>query len=231
VTVEGSDGLVADRLFWPMLSQQMGFHYGANFPLEGDGTYEVRVAVGGVGLRRFGAFEGRFGEPGTAAVSFEYSERDRNDLPYTLLSDRQGDRGALEVMTMGEAPVGRTPDSLPGAPLGMGSLDDVQLRATRVTADRFGGDPYLAVVAETPFNGVVLPRMGLSARVATGDGDVETDLRPALDPALGFHYGASVPDLTADGTVTVTVGTPPVVARHEGYETAFLETGTVPLER
>jgi hypothetical protein len=231
VEVYRDGSLVTQETIYRMLSQQMGFHYGANFPLDGDGTYEVRVAVGGVGLRRFGGFEGRFGDPGTASVSFEYSERARNDLPYTLLSDRQGERGALEAMAMGGNPVGRTPESLPGTPLGTGSLDDAQFRAARVADSRLGGDPYLAVVAETPFNRFVLPRMGLSARVGTGDGAAETDLRPALDPALGFHYGASVPGLTADSDVSVTVETPSVVARHEGYETAFLGTGSVALAR
>jgi len=250
VEVYRDDSLVTQEVIYRMLSQRMGFHYGANFPLDGDGTYEVRVAVGGASLRRTGAFEGRFGDPGTARVAFEYSERDRNDLPYELLPDRQGAAGALSPMEMGMGmggdstdgngssstggtsgmamPVGRAPD-LPGDALGRGAVDDAVLVAARVDADRFGPDPYLAVSARTPYNRFVVPRMGLSARVA--DAGFAGDLAPALDPDLGFHYGASVPDLAADATVEATVEAPSTAARHEGYETAFLETGTVTLER
>jgi hypothetical protein len=125
-------------------------------------------------------------------------------------------------------PVGRAPE-LPGDPLGRGAVDDAVLVAARVDADRFGADPYLAVSARTPYNRYAIPRMGLSARVA--DAGFEDDLAPTLDPALGFHYGASVPGLAADATVEATVSTPATVARHEGYESAFLETGTVTLAR
>jgi uncharacterized protein involved in high-affinity Fe2+ transport len=258
VEVYRDGSLVTQEVIYRMLSQRMGFHYGANFPLDGDGTYEVRVSVGGASLRRTGAFEGRFADPGTARVPFEFSERERNDLPYELLPDRQGSAGALSPMEMGTGmdggtdddgstdgdgssgeggaggmdgmatPVGRAP-ALPGDSLGRGAVDDAVLVAARVDAARFGPEPYLAVSARTPYNRFVVPRMGLSARLP--DAGFEGDLAPTLDPELGFHYGASVPDLAADATVEATVGSPSTVARHEGYETAFLETGTVTLER
>jgi len=223
VEVYRDGDLVTQEVIYRMLSQQMGFHYGANFPLDGDGSYEVRVSIAGVDLPRFGAFEGRFAEPGTASVAFDYSERDRNDLSYRLLEDEQGQTGALSGMEMAG---GIAPD-LPGDALGRGTVDDVRLVAARVTADRFGDAPYLAVSARTPYNRYVVPRMGLSASVP--EAGFEGRLSPALDPELGFHYGAAVEGLAPDASVTATVDVPSTVARHEGYETAFLETGSVEL--
>jgi len=50
-----------------------------------------------------------------------------------------------------------------------------------------------------------------------------------MDSKLGYHYGTPVPSLADDDQVTVTILTPPQVARHEGYETAFVETPPVSL--
>ncbi|MDX1748477.1 MAG: hypothetical protein R3324_21300, partial [Halobacteriales archaeon] len=54
-------------------------------------------------------------------------------------------------------------------------------------------------------------------------------LQATLDPDLGYHYGAAVPSLSSGDSVTVTVDGPPQVARHEGYEMAFLEMPPVTL--
>jgi hypothetical protein len=53
-------------------------------------------------------------------------------------------------------------------------------------------------------------------------------LTRTLDPDLGFHYGAPVA-LESGDEVTLSVSTPPQVARHEGYERAFLEMPDVTL--
>jgi hypothetical protein len=113
--------------------------------------------------------------------------------------------------------------------LGEATLGDLVFRGYAVTADRFGDDPYLVVTAATPYNDLVVPGMSLTAQVP-GDGRsaFAGRLSPALDAELGFHYGAPVSGETID-EVELTVEIPPQVARHEGYETAFLETGTVPL--
>ena len=42
---DGSGNLVTEEVIYAMLSQRMGFHYGANFGLDGDGSYEVTVSV------------------------------------------------------------------------------------------------------------------------------------------------------------------------------------------
>jgi len=49
-------------------------------------------------------------------------------------------------------------------------------------------------------------------------------LTRTLDPELGYHYGAALPESLASGDeLTLTVDTPPQLARHEGYERAFLQ--------
>lgn len=44
------------EVIYPMLSQRMSFHYGGNFTLDGEGTYTVRVSVGGMSTKRTGTF-------------------------------------------------------------------------------------------------------------------------------------------------------------------------------
>jgi hypothetical protein len=66
---------------------------------------------------------------------------------------------------------------------------------------------------------MVLPAMGLTATVA-GE---EHRLVRTVDPELGYHYGVAVADVDREPELTLTTTTPPQVARHEGYETAFVE--------
>ncbi|WP_191965870.1 MULTISPECIES: iron transporter [Haloferax] len=230
VELSRDDELVSEEVIYAMLSQRMGFHYGANFGLGGDGTYEVRVNVGATSLNRFGELAGRFESPASATLDFEFTERDRDDIPYTMLDDKKGDPGAVKPMEMEMVPLGRAPETLPGDRLGSGMASGLRLVGTAISEPRFGEDTYLAISAQTPYNRLVVPRMGLSATVS-GGGLVRFDdrLEPGLDPELGFHYGATVPSLSADDTVEVLVDTPPQVARHEGYETAFLEFDTTRL--
>ncbi|RDI71400.1 iron transporter [Halopelagius longus] len=229
ITRDGS--LVSEEVIYPMLSQRMGFHYGANFPLDGDGTYEVRVSVGGIDAARFGALAGEFEDGAAGTVEFEFSTRDLNDIPYKLLEDKQGQRGALRPMEMEMemVPTGDAPDSLPGTSLGRGTSGDAAFVGSVVEADRFGEDPYLVVSARTPHNALTIPGMALSAE-ADGGETYSGRLTPGLDPELGFHYGASAAGLSGDADATVSVDVPPQVARHEGYETAFLDTGTFELQ-
>jgi len=233
IEISTDEGLVSQEVVYPMLSQQMGFHYGANFPLDGNDVYDVRVSVGATSVERLGSLSDRLDEPATATVSFDYREAARNEIDYTVFEEsRQGQRDAVPPMSMEMTPVGRVPDpdSVAGDPLGQATIGDLVLRGYAVEADRFGDDPYLVVTAGTPYNDLVVPGMSLSARVP-GDGRAAFAgrLDPALDPELGFHYGATAPGLAGDDEVELDVEIPPQVARHEGYETAFLETGTVVL--
>ena len=216
VTRDGS--LVSQAVVYPMLSQRMGVHYGTNVPLPGDGDYEVTVRVGGTSVRRYGALAGLAGDPATATVPFAYRAAERDDIDDEQF-DRAGARDAVPPASTAALPDGRVPASLPGDRRWRGSLGDARFVALVLDADRFGGS-YLAVSAQTPYNRLPIPGFGLSARV---DGD-ETRLRPALDPELGAHYGARL-DHPTDARLTVDV--PAQVARHEGYETAFLATGAL----
>ena len=231
VTVEltSDDELVYQEVVYPMFSQRMGVHYGDNVPLDGDDIYTANVTVAGVPFERFGSFEGKFEQAVTAEIEFDYREGQRNDIPYELLEDRQGERGALPAMDM-MMPTGVAPDSLPGEAIGEGTTEseDVTFRAQAAGDDRFGDTPYLLVSPKTRYNGFVVPGMALSATVERdGETVFDGELSPGLDPEAGLHYGAPVEGLSADDSVTVTVDVPPLLARHEGYETAFFDIGDV----
>jgi len=242
MAVERDGDLVAQETVYRMLSQRMGFHYGANFPLDGDGTYDVQVTVGAVdeSPRLTGAFEGSFAEPRTASVPFEYTQAERDDIAFENTEDRAGERAATDAMSMGTFPNAVAPSegALPGRTLGTGSHADAEFVATLSTdafADRMGAgddEAYLLVSPRTPHNRMVLPRMGLSATVDSDGTTFDGRLTPTLDHEADYHYGAVVPATDPDTTgVTVSVETPPQVARHEGYETAFLDSGTASLTR
>jgi hypothetical protein len=221
--------LVGQEVVYPMLSQPMGFHYGGNFTLSGDGTYRVRVSVAGASLRRTGTLRGRFGTPASATVSLEYSRDRRDALSVERTPDRAGTPAAVDPREM---PVPRSvapaPATLPGRLLGTTRVGEAVLSLTLLDDPPAGVDtpgPYLAVSARTPYNRTVLPRMGVAATVA-GE---RHRLDRTLDPQLGYHYGTTVTGVAAGDRVVVDVETPPQVARHEGYETAFRSGGTATL--
>jgi len=218
---------VYEEVVYPMLAQRMGSHYGDNASVGGEGVHELEVTVGGFdGLARFGAFEGRFDAASTATMEWEYSEAERNKIPYKVLEEKQGTRGALPTMET-DRPMGVAPESLPGEALGETGTGDLRVVGRVVEADRFGSEPYLLLSPRTRYHGFLVPGMGLSATVEGGTFD--GNLAPGLDPEAGYHYGASVPGLAAGDTVEVRVDTPPTVARHEGYETAFFDLGPATL--
>ena len=59
--------------------------------------------------------------------------------------------------------------------------------------------------------------MGVAATV---DGERHR-LERTLDPRLGYHYGTTVAGVESSDRLRLATETPPQVARHEGYETAF----------
>jgi hypothetical protein len=209
-----------------MLSQPMGFHYGANFALDGDGDYTVRLAVGAVSTRRTGAFGDRFDAPATIEVPFEYRRSAREEISYRTV-ERAGERGAVEPMGMETLPDSSVPEpsALPGTVVGTATSGDAVLVATVLDAPPTGVDgdgAYLAVSARTPYNRIVLPAMGLSARLEReGTAAFEGELVRTLDPDLSYHYGAVVGAVRNGDELTLTPTIPPQTARHEGYETAF----------
>ena len=233
ITREGE--LVSQEVIYPMLSQRMGFHYGGNFGLEGDGDYLARVSVGGLGIRRTGAFDGRFDDPATVEIPFPFTEAQRRRITVREL-DAYGRRGAVRPAETGmPQAVAPAESALPGRPLGAARSDDARLATTVLDAPPEGIDadgPYLAASARTPYNRLVLPAMALEATLARDGGTVfEGALVRTLDPDLGYHYGAALGGTAVESgdELALTPTLPPQVARHEGYERAFLEMEPVTL--
>ncbi|WP_255149888.1 iron transporter [Halorarius halobius] len=226
VTVRRDGDLLAQEAVYAMLSQRLGFHYGDNFALDGDGTYEVEVSVGGLQMRTTGAFVGRFGDPASTTFTFDYARRDRNDLA-TSRPEGAGAAGAMSPADLPGVPNARAPERLPGDRLGAPTVDDAVLETVLLrgeAAARFDADRYLAVSPRTPYNRMLLPAMGLRVRlVRDGGTSFERILARTLDPDLAYHYGTAVPEFRSGDELVVETLTPPQVARHEGYETAFVE--------
>jgi hypothetical protein len=219
--------LVSQEAIYPMLSQPMGFHYGANFGLDGEGTYDVRLSVGAVSTRRTGGFVGRFTDPATVDIPFEYSESAKNELSFEQFDEAVATPGAVDPMSMEMIPDSFAPleSNLPGTVLGAGTSNDARLVVTALESPPAGVDgegAYLAVSARTRYNRMVIPAMGLSGSL-TRDGRTVYEGRFArtLDPELGYHYGAVVDGVESDDELTLSVDVQPQTARHEGYETAF----------
>ena len=234
VSVELERGeFLAQEVIYPMLSQPMGFHYGGNFGLDGDGTYTTNVSIGGISARTTGAFDGRFESAETAEMSVEFTEETRARVGSTPI-EQAGEPGALAPReTSYPKSMAPAPEELPGTVRGTAAIDDAYLVVTDLTsAERVGRpeDAYLAVSARTRYNGYELSGMALDATLER-DGETisEGALVRTLSPDLGYHYGAAVPSVEAGDDLTLSVRTPPQVARHEGYETAFLDTASVTL--
>ncbi|MEZ3117329.1 iron transporter [Halobaculum sp. MBLA0147] len=227
VEITRDDALVSQETIYPMLSQPMGFHYGANFGLEGDGTYQVRLNVGGVRTRKTGGFVGRFESATTATIDFDYERAVRDEISFERLGDRAGARGAVDPMQMEMLPSSTAPteSALPGRVVGRASSDDVVFLVTVLDSPPAGIDAdgqYLAVSARTPYNRMVIPAMALRGTL-TRDGEsvFDGELVRTIDPDLNYHYGAVVDEVTAGDELTVQPRVQPQTARHEGFETAF----------
>ncbi|MFC7156024.1 iron transporter [Halomarina halobia] len=233
------DGVVVtEEVLYPMLSQTMGFHYGANVVLPGDGTYDARVRIGGLSIRRTGAFRDRFAASASAQLPLAFTDRTRERVA-TRPIEQGGDPGALAPMDTGlPQSVAPDPGGLPGALLGTGESGDAVFAATALDAPPAGlagdgGGRYLVLSPRSRYNRFLLPAMGLRGTLSRGDETVfEGDLVRTFDPDLGYHYGATVPEVRAADRLRVEVTTPPQTARHEGYERAFLDLdpATVALE-
>jgi len=224
------DDLVTQEVTYPMLSQRMGFHYGANFEVPEFGEYVARVNFEGLGsTRAVGALEGKYDASSTIEIPFEWSESVADAFSVRDV-DAGGQAGAVRPMGSMDAPMGRlpAPDALPGAVLGSKVADGATLVVGRVDdGGRFADGDYLYVSARTRYNGYVVPMMGLEATVTRGGETVFDDrLAPTIDPEAGYHYGAAVDGLESGDEVAVYATAPAQVARHEGYERAFRQLGS-----
>lgn len=237
IRVSKDGELVDQRAPWPMISQTMGFHFGDNVPLTENGTYTVDVDLNPINVEKTGEFEGRFEDSATATFEFEYNDNVRRQLVdgiKYLDEERWGQQGALEPMMQNHSgggdghdgdmsgssmPVSALPhaDTYPGQDLGTAKSGGAAFVLRYTETSRFvaeGG--YLIVSPRTPHNRIPLPDMALSISGAS-----EAELTQTLDDEIGLHYGTAV-DLTAGDELQLTVETPPQLARHAGYETAFI---------
>ena len=161
--VDADGELVHGDTPWSMLSQRMGFHYGDNVRLPGEGAYTARMSVGPVTTRRTGDLEGRLEPLSTLEVDFEYARSDIHDLSLNLTDeDERGALGALPLMDHGDHddhdghsdhddhdnhdddhndhhPTSRGPaiDTLPGTVLGTETTGDAAISAVVTDLERF----------------------------------------------------------------------------------------------
>ncbi|MHC3438081.1 iron transporter [Natrialbaceae archaeon A-gly3] len=117
-------------------------------------------------------------------------------------------------------------EDLPGTHCGTERTGDAKLSLleTENAPVAEDGESYLVVTTRTPYNDVILPFTSLSVSLERG-GEVVFENEPlteSLHHDFGHHYGMAA-DLEDGDELTVSVGSPPGVARHDGYETAFFE--------
>lgn len=225
VVIAESDSVVSDRIFWPMLSQRMGFHYGDNVQLDGDGRYSIRVDVPPTSDVTVGPLSDRPDGYESFQFDFRFRRADLEELGITnVAADRAGSRAALSPMTGGPGPTGADNGELPGRSLGTEQSDEMALTASIVFETP--GPPALLLTARTPYNKFPIPLAGPVASV----GGSTHRLRAAIDPEFGMHYRLPLADSTLPARIQVEIPTPPQVARHEGYETAFMAPEPVTFE-
>lgn len=134
--------------------------------------------------------------------------------------DGQDDHGSHEMGFSALPPA----DSYPGRALGEPTSGDARFVVRYLSATHLSEEGYLLVSPRTPYNRVPLADMALSV-----SGAVEGKLTQTLDSDLGHHYGLEA-SLSAGDSVEILVESPPQVARHQGYETAFLEMPSTTVE-
>jgi hypothetical protein len=215
---------------WPMLSQPMGFHFGDNVQLGGDGTYQVEVRIGSPSTRRTGSLADNQGQA-SFTFEFDFQQSTLEEVMYQdIPSEKEGTKGAVDPMSMEMMPSTQVPEegALPGTVRGTATSGDAPFVVTTLSdATPFGGDEsetYLAVSPRTPYNRFMLPLMSLSGTLTRGDETIyDGILQSTIDPDLSYHYGAVISSIESGDELTIAVDSPPQTARHEGYETAFFE--------
>jgi len=227
---------------WPMISQRMGFHFGDNVPFPAEGTYTIDVQMGPINARKTGSFDGRFDDTVSTSFELEFSQQRREQVLNggSFLDESEwGEPGAVPMMgegggdgSDGGMDMSMVPDmslppaaEYPGRDLGTHTSDDAVFVVRYLENSRLAnGEGYLFLSARTPHNRVPLPEMAISV-----EGDVEGSLTQTLDSDLGHHYGLPA-TLSAGDSFEVVISSPPQVARHRGYETAFLEMDPISVE-
>lgn len=149
---------------------------------------------------------------------------DHAAVPYSALPPVEAFPGTILVEPGTESTPSDTRD--------LSNSGDARFLTTLLESDHrlaSDGERYLLVSVRTPYNRVPLPDASLLARFERGEEDLERRLEQRLDGEFGLHYGADAPTVEPGETVTIEVESPPQVARHQGYETAFLEMSPIEL--
>jgi hypothetical protein len=214
---------------WPMLSQPMGFHFGDNVAVSGEATYRFEVTVNRAQSVLTDDLADVFTE-NTFTFEQEFRPSVSADLGFESTGDAAGTAGAIEPMDMEMLTIPQQP-AFDQIRLGLTEpqfTDDIGV-AIGVHDDpgalRFDtGTAALIAATQSRYNRYPLGFSGLSARV-TRDGDevFADDLTSAVSGDLGHYYGAGSPALQTGDTVEIEFTTPPQLARHRGYEQAFLD--------
>jgi hypothetical protein len=144
---------------WPMISQPMGFHFGDNVKLDGDGTYQVEVRIGSPSTRRTGSLADNQGQA-SFTFEFEFQQSTLEEIMYRdIPSDQEATEGAVDSMSMEMVPWPASTqvpneDTLPGTVRGSATSGDAAFIVTTLSdATPFGGgenETYLAVSPRTP---------------------------------------------------------------------------------
>ena len=245
ISIRRDSELITQEVAYPMISQQMGLHYGSNYSLDGEGEYTADVTIGGMSLRRTGSFTDAFGSVKTATFPFTFQTDEIYDISIGQPKNG-GTSGAIDPVSMNGVPTGRTSliDTIPDHHIGTRVADDAHFDVFIMTdtdinrqSNNNPDTPYLAVSARTPYNNIILPMMQIDATISQHDESIATKtLTRTLDPTLGYHYGTSIPDfihqsntMSNEFTLEITTAIPPQIARHDGYETAFMNMNPVSL--
>ncbi|TYL40719.1 hypothetical protein CV102_02370 [Natronococcus pandeyae] len=95
---------VDERTLWPMLSQRMGFHYGDNVPLDGDGRYVATVRLEPTSAAVADGLDDHLESATTVDLEFEHAADEIEGLGRRLIDkdEGRGDPGAVEPMGGGE---------------------------------------------------------------------------------------------------------------------------------
>ncbi|MEF8814461.1 MAG: hypothetical protein V5A55_11670 [Halovenus sp.] len=213
---------VTERAFWPMLSQQMGFHFGDNVQFPSQDEYTLVVDIGTTSVEGNGGLEDTFGEAGTVSFDFRFYRTIRNEIGVSGPLDGRGEQDALAPMGMFPLSVAPSEDNLPGRVIGESTSGDAVFL---VTATDTADGTYVTVSPRTPYNRYVLPMMAQSMTVERNGATLfEGPLSAAIGPDRGYHYRALLERHVESGDeLIISVDAPPQVGRHVGYETAFLE--------
>jgi hypothetical protein len=224
----GGSTVFSNKNLWSMLSQNMGVHFGDNVELDGDGMYDATIDFGPVDTRLAGALADRPTGQQSVSIEMPFDQETLESVSYERLEDRKGERDAVDPMSMEMRPSGQAPpkDGLPGTVRAEGESGDATFLVTTldsVPAGVDGDGTYFAVSARTPYNRYPLPFMSLSATLSRdGETVFSGDLTDTIHPDLSYHYGAVVEGVQSGDTLDLAVDAPPQIARHEGYETAFI---------